>query len=140
MAGNKTDISISSTIENIDVAVQKAVEFANSCGFGEEEIFGIDMAVREAVANAVKHGNELDATKNVEISLSDSEEDMRMTIRDFGSGFEVQDVPDPTNPENLMKANGRGILFMQNFIDEVEWHNHPDGGMLVKMTKKKSAA
>ena len=138
MSEKKEQISIASTIENIDVAVRKAVEFATECGFGDEEIFGIDMAVREAVANAVKHGNKLDEGKNVEIGLQDSATTFEMVIRDFGEGFKVEDVPDPTNPENLMKANGRGILFMQNFIDQVEWHNHPEGGMMVKMTKQKT--
>lgn len=129
-------ISISSKIESIDEAVVKAVDFAKDAGFEEDSIFGIDMAVREAVANAVKHGNKLDETKQVEITLSDDEEELKIVVRDFGAGFKVEDVPDPTNPENLLKEDGRGILFMQNFIDTVEFHNHPEGGMLVKMLKK----
>jgi serine/threonine-protein kinase RsbW len=129
-------ISIPSKIEFIDEAVVKTVEFAKDSGFAEDDIFGIDMAVREAVANAVKHGNKLDESKDVEIDLTNSEETFQIKIRDFGDGFSVEEVPDPTNPENLMKADGRGILFMQNFIDVVEWHNHPEGGMLVKMVKK----
>ncbi len=128
-------ISIPSNIESIDQAVVQSVDFAKSMGFSEDEIFGIDMAVREAVANAVKHGNKLDETKEVNISLRNTNENLEITVRDFGEGFKVEDVPDPTNPENLLKANGRGILFMQNFIDIVEWHNHPDGGMIVKMIK-----
>ncbi len=127
--------SIASEIANIDEAVVKTVDFAKEIGFEEDSIFGIDMAVREAVANAVKHGNSLDADKAVEVTLSDLSEGLEIAVRDFGAGFEVEDVPDPTNPENLLKEDGRGILFMQNFVDEVEWHNHPDGGMLVKMVK-----
>jgi serine/threonine-protein kinase RsbW len=129
-------ISIPSKIESIDEAVVKTVEFAKDSGFAEDDIFGIDMAVREAVANAVKHGNRLDESREVEIDLANSEETFQIRIRDFGDGFSVEDVPDPTNPENLLKEDGRGILFMQNFIDVVEWHNHPEGGMIVKMTKK----
>lgn len=135
MEEKQTKISISSKIESIDEAVVKAVEFAKNSGFAEDAIFGIDMAVREAVVNAVKHGNKLDETKQVDISLSNTDKGLEITVRDFGKGFNVEDVPDPTNPENLMKANGRGILFMQNFVDTVEWHNHPEGGMLVKMIK-----
>ncbi len=59
-----------------------------------------------------------------------------ITIRDFGDGFAVDDVPDPTNPENLLKSTGRGILFMNNFMDSIEWVNHSEGGTIVKMTKK----
>ena len=46
-------------------------------------------------------------------------------MRDFGPGFAIDEIPDPTNPENLLKASGRGILFMRSFMDEVEWFNAP---------------
>lgn len=132
---NKETVTIPSKIELIDDAVTRAVEYAKTLGFAEDAIFGIDMAVREAVANAVKHGNKLDESKYVDITLSNTGKGLEITVRDYGSGFHVEDVPDPTNPENLMKEDGRGILFMQNFVNEVEWHNHPDGGMLVRMVK-----
>lgn len=137
MENKQTKFSINSKIESIDDAVVKTVDFAKDAGFEDDAIFGIDMAMREAVANAVKHGNKLDETKKVDISLSNTNAGLEMIIRDFGRGFKVEDVPDPTNPENLLKADGRGILFMQNFVDTVEWHNHPDGGMFVKMLKTK---
>jgi len=127
--------SISSKIEAIDEAVQKATAFASNAGFGDDALFGIDMAVREALANAVKHGNKLDETKQVEITLINLGDGMEILIRDFGSGFDVSEVPDPTNPENLLKASGRGILFMHNFVDRVEWENHAEGGTIVKMIK-----
>ena len=137
MAEKQTKISIPSTIDSIDSAVVQTVEIARSAGFSDDAIFGIDMAVREAVANAVKHGNKLDESKSVDIVVAQEPKSIKITIRDYGTGFSVEDVPDPTNPENIMKENGRGILFMQNFVDVVEWHNHPDGGMFVKMIKDK---
>lgn len=137
MDAKETKFSIPSIIEAIDEAVQKAVGFAGAAGFADDAIFGIDMAVREAVANAVKHGNKLDASKSVEITLTAVEDALRIVIRDFGTGFDVADVPDPTNPENLLKASGRGILFMQNFVDRVEWRNAPTGGTIVEMIKNR---
>lgn len=137
MSAKQKKISISSKIESIDKAVVEAVKFATSIGVDEEAMFGIDMAVREVVANAVKHGNKLDESKQVEITLKDSEAGFEVTVRDFGEGFAVEDVPDPTNPENLLKANGRGILFMRSFMDRVEWFNHEEGGMLVRMFKER---
>ena len=138
MAGEKqTKFSISSKIEAIDEAVQKATAFASNAGFDDDALFGIDMAVREALANAVKHGNKLDETKKVEMTLNNLTKGLEITIRDFGRGFEVEDVPDPTNPENLLKATGRGILFMHNFVDTVEWEHHKEGGMVVKMIKNR---
>lgn len=135
MTEEKKEIVIASKIESVDKAVTEATEFAATAGFGDEAIFAIDMAVREAIANAVKHGNQLDETKPVEISLSNLSRGFEVTIRDFGEGFDVDEIPDPTNPENLLKANGRGILFMRNFMDEVEWFQHPQGGTIVKMCK-----
>ncbi len=95
--------SIPSKIADIDGAVVRAVGFAEELGFDEDSIFGIDMAVREAVANAVKHGNKLDEAKTVDISLRNLADGIEIKIRDRGAGFRVEDVPDPTNPENLLK-------------------------------------
>jgi serine/threonine-protein kinase RsbW len=131
----ETKFSISSKIEEIDEAVQKATAFASDAGFADDALFGIDMAVREALANAVKHGNQLDETKQVEVTLINHGDGLEIMIRDFGKGFDVEQVPDPTNPENLLKASGRGILFMHNFVDKVEWERHAEGGMIVKMIK-----
>jgi len=131
----ETKFAISSRIEAIDEAVQKATAFASEAGFADDALFGIDMAVREALANAVKHGNKLDETKQVEITLNSDAAALEILIRDFGEGFDVGEVPDPTNPENLLKASGRGILFMHNFVDKVEWEPASGGGTIVKMTK-----
>jgi len=131
-----TTFSIASTIEAIDDAVVRTVTFATGLGFPDDALFGIDMAVREAVANAVKHGNRLDPEKVVEITLNSLVDGVEILIRDFGNGFDVDSVPDPTNPENLLKATGRGILFMHNFVDQVEWYEHAAGGMVVRMIKK----
>ena len=135
MREKEKKFSISSEIEAIDEAVQKATAFAGEAGFADDAVFGIDMAVREALANAVKHGNKLDASKEVEITLVSTDEAMEILIRDFGEGFDIREVPDPTNPENLLKASGRGILFMHNFVDKVEWEEASGGGTIVKMTK-----
>ncbi|CAN5425839.1 anti-sigma F factor [soil metagenome] len=137
MNEEKTEINIPSRLESIDEAVVETINFAQRAGFSEEAAYAIDMAVRESVANAVKHGNKLDETKQVEITLRNLSEGLEIVIRDHGEGFAVEEVPDPTNPENLMKADGRGILFMKTFMDEVEWSNHAEGGMVVKMLKKK---
>jgi serine/threonine-protein kinase RsbW len=133
---NIIEIKLPSELESIEKAVAEATKFATALGFPDEELFGVDMAVRESVANAIKHGNKFDESKDVVISLQNVDNDLVITIRDFGEGFAVDNVPDPTNPENLLKDSGRGILFMNNFMDEIEWVNHSEGGTIVKMTKK----
>jgi serine/threonine-protein kinase RsbW len=131
----KKEFNLPSTLESVDKAASEAETFARNSGFDEGALFAIDMAVREAVANAIKHGNKLDDTKSVEITFISLNKGLEVTVRDFGEGFEVEDVPDPTNPENLLKANGRGVLFMKTFMEEVEWAKHQMGGMIVKMCK-----
>jgi len=131
------EIRLPSRIESVDEAAIQADEFAKSQGFPEDFVSAIDLAIRESVANAVKHGNKFDETKDVEVTFADSPEAFEITVRDHGEGFNVDDIPDPTNPENLLKANGRGILFMNAFMDEVSWSNHQTGGMVVKMVKKR---
>lgn len=119
----------------MEKAALEADNFAKQFGFSDEAIYAIDMAVREAVANAVKHGNLLDESKQVEMTFSNLPKGLEITVRDFGTGFAIEEIPDPTNPENLLKANGRGILFMRNFAEEVEWFRHPEGGTVVRMCK-----
>jgi len=134
---DRKELSLESRIESVDEAAEAAAKFAKQARLGEEALFAIDLAVRESVANAVKHGNKFDADKQVEITFSSDESGLKIVVRDFGTGFMVDDVPDPTDPDNLLKANGRGILFMNTFMDEVEWQNAPDGGLVVKMLKKR---
>ena len=133
----KTELVLPSRIESIEEAATKAAQIATRSGMDEAALFSIDMAVREAVANAVKHGNKLDETKNVIVCFLSSAEAFEITVRDQGSGFDPNAVPDPTNPENLLKASGRGIFFMRNFMDEVEWMQHSEGGTLVRLAKRR---
>lgn len=137
MSEKRKEFNLPSRIESVEIAAREAAAFAVSAGLPEEALFGIDMAVREAAANAVKHGNKEDETKSVEITFENLERGFEITIRDFGAGFAVEAIPDPTDPENLLKASGRGILFMRSFMEEVEWLNHPEGGMIVKMLKRR---
>jgi serine/threonine-protein kinase RsbW len=133
----KTEIVLPSKLESVDKAAEEAARFATQSGLGEMELFGIDMAVREAVVNAVKHGNELDETKKVVMTMTNSPESFEITVRDHGAGFTVDEVADCTAEENLLKASGRGIFFIRNFMDEVEWGDAPGGGTLVRMAKKR---
>ncbi len=133
----KEELKLPSRLESVEEAAEAARQFAELNGFGEEMRYAIDMAVRESVANAVKHGNKFDETKRVEITLENLEKGLEITVRDFGEGFAVEEIPDPTDSENLLKSNGRGILFMRSFMEEVEWSNHAGGGMIVKMLKKR---
>ena len=134
-AEESLEFLIPSTLPVIDEAVARVTAFAGSRGLGESEAFGFDIAVREAVANAVKHGNGLDESKLVEIRATAAPDRLEISIRDRGDGFIPEEVPDPTAEGNLLNASGRGLLFMRTFMDTVDWAAHPDGGTVVTMRK-----
>jgi serine/threonine-protein kinase RsbW len=88
----------------------------------DDDIYGnIMIAVTEAVNNAIKHGNSGDKSKNVFLSLSLDESMIKFVIKDEGKGFQFDNLPDPTAPENLEKIGGRGIFLMKHLSDEVEF-------------------
>lgn len=132
-----TELVLPSRIEAIQDAASAAAEFVERLGLDEDAAFGIDMAVREAVTNAVLHGNRQDEAKPVEVSFKSSPGTIEIIVRDRGEGFDRESVPDPTDPENILKTHGRGMLFMRTYMDEVEWSQHPEGGTIVRMIKKR---
>jgi len=131
-----TELRFASRIEAVAEAAAAVSEFMNRVGISEDVAFGIDMAVREAVTNAVLHGNKLDSAKIAEVDLKKSPEGLEISVRDQGPGFNPDDVADPTKEENIMRTSGRGIFFMRNFMDQVDWSVNPGGGTTVRMIKK----
>ncbi|MCA1815731.1 MAG: ATP-binding protein, partial [Acidobacteria bacterium] len=98
-----TQLSLPSRVESIDEAARAAAEAARHAGLGDDALFGLDMAVREAVTNAVLHGNRRDDAKPVEISFATQGGEFVVTVRDRGEGFDPASVADPTAEENLLK-------------------------------------
>lgn len=131
-----TDLKFPSRIEAVAEAAAAVSDFMKSLGLSEDVAFGVDMAVREAITNAVVHGNKLDAAKVVELRLRNTPEAFEITVHDQGTGFNPNDVPDPTKEENILKTSGRGIFFMRNFMDEVDWSVGANGGTNVRMIKR----
>ncbi len=129
------ELTFPSRIDSVEAAAMKAESFARESGMSDEVISAIDLAVRESVANAVKHGNKFDESKEVEVKFEASDAGFAIVVRDHGSGFAIAEIPDPTDPANILNASGRGILFMRTFMDEVEWSLHDDGGTVVTMRK-----
>jgi serine/threonine-protein kinase RsbW len=131
-----TELRFPSRIEAVNEAAAAVSEFLQRLGIGEDIAFGVDMAVREAVTNAVIHGNKLDDAKVVAVKLRNTPQAFEISVHDQGSGFDPNDVPDPTKDENILRTSGRGIFFMRNFMDEVDWSRGPGGGTDVRMIKK----
>jgi serine/threonine-protein kinase RsbW len=100
--------------------------------FGTETVFAIRIALEEAIVNAIKHGNRLDASKKVFVEARVTPKRTEITIEDQGEGFCRDHVPDPTAEENLYKCSGRGVLLIEAYMDS-HWSN---GGRRVRMVKE----
>ena len=102
------------------VDVEKLVDKVCQIVGIQEDAFGnVLIAVTEAVNNAISHGNKQDSKLNIELAVGDSLNSFCFRIIDQGKGFDYQNLPDPTAPENILKENGRGIFLMRNLSDEV---------------------
>src|SRR5512143_1825640 len=107
---NVIEVSIGSALEYLDF-VQTITDCITSfMGFDEDTAHWIGMSVRESVTNAIQHGNRLDENKKVDIRFVVAPDHLEIFVADQGSGFRVDDLPNPLEPENLLKPSGRGIF------------------------------
>jgi serine/threonine-protein kinase RsbW len=98
----------------------------------DHDIFSIRLALEEALVNAIKHGNQMDPAKKVKISYRLLADRFEVAISDEGTGFNPNDVPDPTAAENLERPCGRGLMLMRHYMSEVHYN---DRGNAVIMSK-----
>jgi serine/threonine-protein kinase RsbW len=112
--------------------VQTEIEQALHGQFSDHDIFGIRLALEEALVNAIKHGNQMDRAKTVRVVYQVAPDRFEVQITDEGPGFDPCDVPDPTSPENIERPCGRGLLLMRHYMTEVAYH---DRGRAVRMSK-----
>lgn len=128
---NAIKIEIPSLLENIRI-VESFIDNAKEKYQLDDGLYGnIMIAVTESVNNAIRHGNKLDPSKNVHLSLKLIESQIQFTIQDEGDGFNFKDLPDPTAPENIEKPGGRGIFLMKHLADEVSFN---EDGKQVELT------
>lgn len=136
-------IRFSSTFEMLDLVQSVADHVGRALAFEDDAMVWMDVAIRECVINAIKHGNRHDPTKDVQVEFlmhpGDSPQELVISVRDEGEGFDPDELPDPLAPENILKSSGRGIFFMRSFMDDVRMARHPDGGMEVRLLKKLAA-
>lgn len=105
-------------------------------GWPEEDVMAVELALQEAVANAIRHGCRGDASKTLECSVTcDAAGEVVLTVRDPGQGFDPAAVPDPLDPKNVLKPSGRGIFLINGLMDDVQF---ADGGRQVRMRKKRA--
>ena len=129
-------LAVGSRFENIELVQVVLRDCLQRLGMDDDAQHWVDLAVREALANAIKHGNLQDAAKQVQIDLAVEGDDLVIRVEDEGVGFDLSQIEDPLAPEGLLRSNGRGILFMRRFMDDVTYGFGPGGGTLVTLRKR----
>ncbi len=115
-------INIASEIENLREVERVIDEISAEFNIGSEIYGNVLIASLEAANNAVSHGNKLDPSKRVDITLTIKGNRLTVITKDEGPGFDYENVPDPTAPENIENVNGRGIFLMRQLSDGLEFH------------------
>lgn len=121
MTETMQELRFPSVPENIAL-VERLIDDLRSAGNFQEECYGdVLIAMTEAVNNAIVHGNKMDITKQVLVEYEIQDKDLFFRILDEGPGFDYDNIPDPTAPENIEKPNGRGVFLMRSLADECEF-------------------
>lgn len=128
-------MTLSSRFENIEMAQHLCGKLLEGREVADETRHWILMALREGLANAIKHGNQQNAGKRVNVEMEVVSDTLRIRISDEGAGFDPGAVADPLAPENRLKTSGRGIFYMKTFMDDVRFRRTDSGGMEITLTK-----
>lgn len=116
------DQQIASDANNCAKVIEILLEQLFSQQWPDKDTFGIQMAMEEAIMNAICHGNQRDESKFVRIEMRIDNNHFFGCVTDEGEGFQIDDVPDPTAIENIQKTSGRGVRLIQHFMDSAEYN------------------
>jgi serine/threonine-protein kinase RsbW len=127
------EVTLPADVAAISPVVDWVMRLVDELEYGDAKEFGIEMALREALANAILHGCKADPTKKVECSVSaDRQEGIVIVVRDPGVGFDPKSIASPTQDSNLGADHGRGIFLIHALMDEV---THEQNGTVIRMRK-----
>jgi len=130
-------LKLESTIDSVDAAELIASGLAREAGHDASGVDNLGLAVREAMVNAVVHGNRRSVDKSVHFGAQIEDNcDIRVSIRDEGGGFDPEEIPDPTETENLLKSSGRGLLLIHALVDDVDLRTGSPEGTEIVLTKR----
>lgn len=117
----KKVLKIPSKIENLRKVEKIIDEISGEFKIGEDLYGNILIAALEATNNAIIHGNKLDENKEVTIAFDLIDNKLNIVVDDEGAGFDYDNIPDPTAPENIENVNGRGIFLMEKLSDKISF-------------------
>lgn len=113
------NIKFESVIENLTLVENMVEDISNNKIIDESMLGNVMVCVTEAVTNAIQHGNKNNKNKNVIVNFNNENNKLIFRVKDEGNGFDFDNIPDPTLPENIEKENGRGVFLIRNLADEV---------------------
>lgn len=111
------------------------IEIAKQAGLSNNKIHNLALSVAEASSNSIIHGNKRDINKNVTIEVMYDDKNFEVSLHDEGFGFDISKVPDPTEPENILKDSGRGIHIMKSFLDDLRYEFSEKGTTVTLLIK-----
>lgn len=120
-------IEVESDPNNLITVEEFVNYFAKDLGLNDDQLSVLLLAVTEATTNAIIHANKCDLSKLVSIHAHIEDSKLIVKVKDEGTGFDPSTVPDPTEPENLLKDSGRGVYLMKVYMDEVKYNMTPTG-------------
>ena len=138
MAENKYSLEIESDPNNLITVEEFVNYFAKDLGVSDERMNGLLLSVTEATTNAIIHGNKCNLDKKVFIDVFVENENIVIKVKDEGDGFDPANVPDPTEPQNLLKDSGRGVYLMRVYMDDLKYNATPEGMETILVLKLKN--
>lgn len=123
---------LQSRLTEVTKVQNEIISKIETLGYSREVIFAVRLALDEAVTNAIRHGNQLDPDKQVDVDYTIDEKQLSITICDQGPGFHPDDLPDPTLEENLTEPHGRGVMLMQAYMTQVSFNERGNCITMIK--------
>ncbi len=124
---------IPSSVDSGHAAIEVLLAALTEAGWDGRDFFHVQMAVEEAIVNAIHHGNENAADKVVELDFKVSPNRVYLRIKDEGQGFKPDELPDPRDDEHLEQTNGRGVMLMKAMMNEVHFNERGNEVVMIKI-------
>ena len=130
------ELTVPSRLEEMAAVHALVDEAIKEFQLSEDLAHWMELTISESMINAIQHGNKCDPAKNATLKISCDGTAIEIIVEDQGKGFQLDDIADPTNVENLLKPSGRGILIIRSFMDEVDLSRREGGGSRLRMLKR----